>query len=73
MATKKASEKPVKQGSREGKAIIAGYFDPAVRRQLKLIGLAQGDREIQDMLGEALNDFFLKCNKKPIIPLKQRD
>jgi len=50
---------------REGKKVIAGFFDPAVSRQLKQIGLAR-NRTVQDLLTEALNDFFQK-HKKPTI------
>jgi hypothetical protein len=34
--------------------------------QLKQIGLNTGDASVQEMLGEALNDFFVKHGKKPI-------
>ena len=52
--------------SREGKKAIAAFFDPAVSRQLKQIGLEQGDASIQDLLREALNDFFIKHGRSPI-------
>jgi hypothetical protein len=52
--------------SREGKKAIAGFFDPAVSRQLKQIGLERGDISVQDMLKEALNDFFTKHGKSAI-------
>jgi hypothetical protein len=52
--------------SREGKKAIAGFFDPAVSRQLKQIGLEQGDLSVQDMLKEALNDFFTKHGRSAI-------
>jgi hypothetical protein len=52
--------------SREGKKAIAGFFDPAVSRQLKQIGLERGDLSVQDMLKEALNDFFTKHGRSAI-------
>lgn len=52
--------------SREGKKAIAGFFDPAVSRQLKQIGLDRGDISVQNMLKEALNDFFTKHGRSAI-------
>lgn len=51
--------------SRVGKKIIAGHFDPAVIRQLKQLALDQ-EASVQQLLGEALNDLFVKHNLKPI-------
>lgn len=51
--------------SRQGKRTIAGHFDPEVSKQFKLIG-AETDRSLQDMLAEAINDFFKKHGKPPI-------
>ena len=48
--------------SRRGKKIIAGYFDPAVTRQLKQLALDK-DATVQSLLTEALNDLFTKYNK----------
>ena len=67
-------EKPVKADpeprtaipkSRQGKKAIAGHFDPEVSRQFKMIG-AETDRSLQDMLAEAINDFFLKHGRPPV-------
>ena len=51
--------------SREGKKAIAGFFDPAVSRQLKQIGLEK-DMNVQDLLREALNDLFEKYGRSRI-------
>ena len=51
--------------SREGKKVIAGYFDPAVSRQLKQLALEE-DSSLQDLLREALNDLFRKRGRSPI-------
>jgi hypothetical protein len=66
-------EKPAQAGrtnksvsARQGKKVIAGFFDPAVSRQLKEIGLSKNDSSVQDLLREALNDLFVKYRKKPI-------
>ena len=50
---------------RRGKKMISGYFDPAVARQLKQLAL-DNDSTVQALLGEALNELFIKYNKKPI-------
>ena len=49
----------------KGKKIIAGYFDPAVARQLKQLALDK-DTTVQSLLIEALNDLFEKHRKQPI-------
>lgn len=54
-----------KPPSRFGKKIIAGHFDPAVIRQLKILAMDQ-DSSIQGMLSESLNDLFEKYNMKSI-------
>ena len=39
--------------------VIAGHFDPAVSKQLKLLALEQ-DTNLQELLAEAINDLFDK-------------
>ena len=51
--------------SREGRKIIAGYFDPAVSKQLHQIAL-DDDTTLQELLREAINDLFTKRHKAPI-------
>ncbi len=51
--------------NRIGKKSITGWFDVDVLKQLKMIGLDK-DMSIQQMVGEALNDYFAK-NGKPQI------
>ncbi len=51
--------------SRQGKKAITGHFEPAVSRQLKQIAL-DNDTTVQALLGEALNDLFVKYKKNPI-------
>ena len=51
--------------AREKKKHIGGYFDEAVYRQMKHIGIEQ-DMTTQDILTEALNDFFQRNDKPPI-------
>jgi len=58
IADKSSSLRP----SRVGKRIVAGYFDPVVSRQLKILA-AERDSNIQELLREALNDFFEKNGK----------
>ena len=51
--------------SRQGKKAITGHFDPAVSKQLRQIALDR-DTTVQALLGEALNDLFLKYGESPI-------
>jgi hypothetical protein len=46
--------------SRPGKNATTMYFDPQVGRRLKLVGIEQ------DMIAEALNNYFTKHGKSPI-------
>lgn len=61
----KAAALSTQAPSRTGKKALIGYFDPSVSKQLKQIALDR-DGTIQDLLTEALNDFFQKL-KKPTI------
>jgi len=58
-------QKPSLPPSRKGKKAITGFFDPAVSKQMKQIGLEQ-DRTLQDLMAEAINDLFQKHGKPPI-------
>ena len=51
--------------SRQGKKALTVFFDPDVIKQVKLIGVNQ-DMSNQDMLAEALNDYFAKHGKAQI-------
>ena len=51
--------------SRNGKKAIAGFFDPAVSRQLKQIGLER-DLGVQELMREAFNDLFEKYGRSRI-------
>lgn len=51
--------------SRHGKKALIGYFEPGVSKQLKQLALDR-DTTTQELLREALNDFFQK-NSKPAI------
>lgn len=50
---------------RTGKKAIAGFFDPAVSRQLKQIGLER-DMAVQELMREAFNDLFEKYGRSRI-------
>lgn len=50
---------------RIGKKAVTGWFNSDVVKQLKMIGIDR-DMSIQDMLAEALNDFFVKHGKSQI-------
>ena len=51
--------------AREKKKHIGGYFDEAVYRQMKHLGVEKG-MTTQAILAEALNAFFERNNKPPI-------
>jgi hypothetical protein len=51
--------------SREGKKPVTGFFEPAVSRQLKRLGLDR-DCTLQELLQEAINDLFQKHELPPI-------
>ena len=51
--------------SRRGKKNISGYFSPEVHRQLRVIA-AEEDKNLQEILGDALNELFERRGKPPI-------
>ena len=51
--------------SRKGKKVIAGYFDPAVSKQLKQLAL-EHDTTVQALLAEALDLLFVERGVMPI-------
>ena len=51
--------------SRKSKKHIGGYFDEAVYRQMKHIGVEKG-MTTQEILADALNGFFQRNDKPPI-------
>jgi len=53
--------------SREGRVNLTGYYEPAVKLQLRQIAMNIDHRTtIQDCLTMALNDFFAKHGKPEI-------
>lgn len=65
-------DNPHYRPGRASKTNITGYFDKAVKVQLKTIGLETGDRTIQTLLVEALNDLFVKYKKPEIAQVDER-
>ena len=65
-APARADRAPHHRPGREGKSNVTGYFDPVVKRQLRLLA-AERDTTIQALLGEALNDLFTKHGKPEIV------
>ena len=61
-----AERSPHYRPSREGKSNVTGYFDPAVKRQLRILA-AEQDTTIQALLGEALNDLFAKYGRPEVV------
>jgi hypothetical protein len=58
-------ENPHFRPGRARKSNVTGYFDPAVKRQLRLLA-ADRDTTIQALLAEALNDLFARYGKAEI-------
>jgi hypothetical protein len=54
-----------KSPARQGQKVVSGHFDPAVSKKLKLLAIEQ-DTNLQDLLGEAINDLFTKYQKSPL-------
>ena len=63
--TPQATPKKKIAPSREKKKHIGGYFDEAVYRQMKHIGIEKG-MTTQDILTAALNAWFQMHDKPPI-------
>lgn len=55
-----------KPNTRTGKKHIGGYFDTNVWAQLKIMSVEKGGMTLQDMLTEALNNYFTVNDKPPI-------
>lgn len=47
---------------REGRYLIAGYFDPSTKASLRQIQVTHLHKTVQELLEEALNDLFAKYN-----------
>jgi len=54
-----------KPGGRDGKVNIAGYFDPAVRKQLAMLAIEHETDQVK-LMAEALNLLFEKYGRSPI-------
>ncbi len=71
MSPPKAGKAKEPNDGREGKKAVVGYFDPKVSSGLKRIGLAHGEKSIQDLVEESLKLLF-KHYREPW-PLKSDD
>ena len=60
------TEKKPTAKTRLGKRHIGGYFEKEVWAQLKIMSVEKGGITLQEMLAEALNNYF-KVNDKPPI------
>lgn len=54
-----------KSAGRSGKVNIAGYFEPAVRKQLAILAVEQETDQVK-LMAEALNLLFEKYGRSPI-------
>ena len=55
-----------KPNTRTGKKHIGGYFDTNTWAQLKIMSVEKGGMTLQQMLEEALNNYFKIHDKPPI-------
>ena len=63
-----AQDMPAGKGGRSdraGKVNIAGYFDPAVRKQLAMLAVEHDTDQVK-LMAEALNLLFEKYGRSPI-------
>lgn len=51
--------------SRQGKVAIAGYFDPAVRKQFAILAVKEDKSQVA-LLADALNLLFERYGEPPI-------
>lgn len=56
---------PKAETEKSGRVMLPFYVPKTARYQLRLMAL-EGDTTQQDMMTEALNDFFVKHGKPPI-------
>lgn len=63
--TTEVSQK-AQQGSRQGTKLIGGHFSPEVSTQLRLLAAEEGTT-VQKLLGEALDDLFVKKGRSRIV------
>ena len=59
-------EPKLKANTRVGKRHIGGYFEKEVWAQLKIMSVEKGGLTLQEMLAEALNNYFTVNDKPPI-------
>ena len=59
-------KKKLVANSRVGKRHIGGYFEEKVWAQLKIMSVEKGGITLQEMLAEALNNYFTVNDKPPI-------
>lgn len=62
---KEAGDSPDRPPSRRGKKALVCYVDPAVARQIKILG-AQEDKSLQALLVEAVNGLLAQRGMLPI-------
>lgn len=58
-------ERAPRASGRSGKVNIAGYFDPAVRKQLAMLAIERDTDQVK-LMAEALNLLFEKYGRSPI-------
>ena len=59
------ADRTPRASGRSGKVNIAGYFDPAVRKQLAMLAVEQDTDQVK-LMAEALNLLFEKYGRSPI-------
>jgi len=67
-----ASDRPrskTPRTDRASKKFVGGYFDKGVHKQISIMA-AEMERDIDDLVGEALNDLFAKHRRPELVILK---
>jgi hypothetical protein len=63
---KAGSPKEQREASRQGRHLIGGHFPSEVVKQLRILA-AEEETTIQNLLGEAIDDLFVKKGKSRLL------
>jgi len=67
----KIRDRNARRGGREGKRMIAGYFDEAAFREIKVLG-AQQDVSVDVLIHEAFAALFTQLKRPVPKPIKRK-
>ena len=72
IATNDDAPKPAKQASREGKVSMTIWLDRDYKTSMRAIQVKEPERQLQDLITEALNDLFAKYDVPVVTKDEQR-